>query len=368
MSSSTKPETLTDYLHSLKRGIQSTGTVHCVLGNEAADLDSMVSALMYAFFLSAENAGSGVQYVPVVAIPRKDFKLRTEAVFLFEEAGINSNSLFFAEDIDPKALYKDRRLELTLVDHNKPTGAYVGFEDVVVGVVDHHADEGLFGDAPVRVVSPVGSAATLVAEMILERNRTLLDTGAAKLLLGTILLDTVNLDPEAGRVTPEDEKIAGELGELSGSDRQELFDAVQREKFNVSSLDSPDLLRKDYKEWQLGDFRVGISTVLLSVEEWLAKDPNLPGSLSEYCKARNLDVLLAMNAYTAPEFTRELVVYCPDDSLRSQLLDFLQKSDLELSPIESDTTDEATALFAQGNLGKSRKKLQPMLAEFLETH
>ncbi len=367
MSDSDKTETVNGYLSSVRNGIESTATVHCVVGNEAADLDSLASALMYAFFKAVQNAGDGVQYVPVAAIPRNDFKLRTEAVFLFSQAGIDVDSLFFADDIDPKALHADGRLALTLIDHNKPTGAYAGLEDAVVGVVDHHADEGLFENASPRVIEPVGSAATLVARMILDQNKALLDSNAAKLLLGTILLDTVNLDPEAGRVTPEDDAVAAELQKLGDKSRQELFDKVQQEKFNVSSLDSPDLLRKDYKEWELGNYRVGISTVLLSVQEWLRKDASLSDALSQYCTARKLDVLLAMNAYTAPEFTRELVVYCPDGSLRERLLGFLKNSDLELSPIESGKTDEATALFSQGNLGKSRKKLQPMLAEFFES-
>ncbi len=366
MSESKNSDKLRSYLRSAKSEINSAATVHCVVGNEAADLDSMASAVLYAYFRNETRRSETELYLPVISIQRDDFKLRTEAVYLFAEAGLGQELLIFAEDIDLKALYTSGRLALTLVDHNKPTGAYAEYQDVVRGVLDHHADEELFTDAEVRVIEPVGSAATLVAEQMLAEKPELLDSGAVTLLLGTVLLDTVNLDPAAERVTPKDEEVAEKLLERSALKQQELFDAVQREKFNVSALSSADLLRKDYKEWKLGAYQVGISSVLLSISDWLSKDAALSESLARYAESRKLDLLLAMNAYTAPEFTRELVVYCPDEALRKQVLAFLNDSNLELTPIESQQVDDATALFAQGNLGMSRKKLQPVLAEFFE--
>ena len=366
MSETKNADKLRTYLRSAKDELNSAATVHCVVGNEAADLDSMASAVLYAYYRNETRRSENELYVPVISIPREDFKLRTEAVYLFTEAGLGQELLIFAEDIDLKALYTTGRLALTLVDHNKPTGAYTEYQDAVRGVLDHHADEKMFTDAGVRVIEPVGSAATLVAEQILAEKPELLEDGAITLLLGTVLLDTVNLDPGAERVTPKDEEVAKKLLERSNLKQQELFDAVQREKFNVSALSSADLLRKDYKEWKLGGYQVGISSVLLSISDWLAKDAALSQSLARYAESHKLDLLLAMNAYTAPEFTRELVVYCPDEALRKQVLEFLKESNLGLSSIESNQVDDATALFAQGNLGMSRKKLQPVLAEFFE--
>ncbi len=359
-----KGQTLEKYLQTLKSSMGNAATLHCIVGNEAADLDSIASALVYAYFRSSTAETSGTVFVPFIPIPRDDFKLRTEAVFLFSEAGVDPQLLIFSEDIDLKSLYNAGKLELPLVDHNRPTGLTAGFTNAVAGVIDHHADEGLFENVALRKIEPVGSAATLVAELILGEAEDLLDAGVTTLLLGTILLDTVNLDPEAKRVTPKDETVAAELLKRSGIEQKALFNRVQHEKFNVSALDSDDLLRKDYKQWELGCHRVGISSVLLSFAEWLQKDASLSQSLARYAESRDLDVLLAMNAYTAPEFTRELGVYCPDGELRAKLLDYLEQCGLELTPITAEMLDSSTALFAQGNLGISRKKLQPMLAGF----
>lgn len=351
----------------LKRARESIGSapnVRAVVGNEAADLDSMASAVLYAYFRAATDTNTSNAYIPLINIPRADFKLRTEAVYLFEQAGIDPATLIFADEFDPATIAKKREVSLILVDHNRPTGALTQLEDRVVGVVDHHADEGLFTDAEVRMIEPVGSAATLVAEAMMAGDPALIEDGAASLLVGTILLDTVNMDPDAKRVTPRDKAIAEKLLARTGANQQELFDALQREKFNVSTLNSADLLRKDYKEWTLGGVQLGISSVLLPIDDWLEKDPDLPGSLATFAKKRKLDVLLSMNAFTSPSFTRELVVYCADKELRERVVAFLEASELQLNRKPGDGVDPSTALYAQGNVAISRKKLQPLLAAF----
>ena len=362
MALSSGIEKLQKYLESAKSGLSTGAKVQIVIGNEAADLDSMASAVLYAYYKSQASPAGAASYVPLINIPRADFKLRTEAAFLFSHAGVKTESLLFAEDVDLPALHAAGKLELVLIDHNKLASVQAPLENAVVEIIDHHKDEGLYTNISNRIIEPVGSAATLVAEALLK-NESVLEQGSATLLLGTILLDTVNLDPEAQRATEKDQKIVDTLLSLTGANRQELFDKLQEEKFNVSSLDSSDLLRKDYKEWMLGQKNVGFSSVLLSVADWLKKDSALSSSLGDYAKARKLDVLIAMNAYTDPQFTRELVVYCQDDALRTKLLGFLEASDLGLTKLEG-SVDGATALYAQANLGYSRKKLQPVMNDF----
>ena len=353
------------FLSSSRAALGSAKNVQCVMGNEAADLDSMASSVMYAYF-NAQNAGTAgdTVFVPVINVPREDFKLRTEAVYLFKEAGIDIGLLLFMDEVDLGALKAKGRLMLTLVDHNKLASFQEQLAGCVVEIIDHHKDEGLFTGASTRIIEPVGSAATLVAEALLAKGNQRLEQGSATLLLGTILLDTVNLDPEAKRATPKDQQVVEQLLKSTGADRKGLFDMLQKEKFNVSALDTSDLLRKDYKEWKFGKIQVGISSVLLPIADWLVKDTKLSSSLDKYAKARKLDVLIAMNAYTEPQFTRELVVFCPDASLRGKLLSFLSGSDLGLAPMAASTVDKATALFAQANQSYSRKKLQPLIDGF----
>ncbi len=349
------------------RGRLDSGRLHVVMGNEAADLDSMASAVVYAWY-KAERAGQGADAcVPFVPIPREDFKLRTEALYLFEAVGLSPDDLLFSGDLDLQALQSGGRLALTLVDHNKLGPAFAGLEGAVEEIVDHHQDEKLYPGAASRTIEGVGSCATLVAEKVLKAIPELLDAGCARLLLGTILLDTVNLDEKAGRVTPKDREMADRLIVRSGAAQKELFDRLQFEKFNVAALDTRDLLRKDYKDYSAGSVRYGMSSVLLSVADWAKKDPGLTDGLAKYCAERGLSLLFAMNAYTDPDFKRELVVYAVKPELRKLVVDFLVSRDLDLAPLKgkAPAASENAAFFSQGNGSYSRKKLQPLLQEFL---
>ncbi len=75
-----------------------------------------------------------------------------------------------------------------------------------------------------------------------------------------------------------------------------------------------------------------------------------------------------MNAFTNPEFTRQIVVYIPDDKLREDTLKFLESSDLGLKKIDTSSLKYVNncAFYNQANLGISRKKLQPILKDFFE--
>jgi exopolyphosphatase len=349
------------------RGRAKQGVVHVVMGNEAADLDSMASALVYAWYRSETMKPAGEVCLPFIPIPRADFKLRTEAVFLFQEAGLSPDKLLFLEDLDLPALHKEGRLKLVLVDHNKLASAQAGLAEAVEEILDHHQDEKLYPRAASRVIEPVGSSASLVAEKILRDIPRLLEPDCARLLLGTILLDTVNLDPKAGRVTPKDSQMAEKLLALSGAGQKELFDRLQFEKFNVAALDSADLLRKDYKAYTAGKIRYGMSSVLISADAWARKDARLAEELARYAAAGKLGLLVVMIAYTEPEFRRELLVYSPDEKLHKIFLEFLNSKDLDLKPInpESLRASARLALFSQANASYSRKKLQPLLQDFL---
>lgn len=352
------------WLGSLKSNFSNTQQVTIVMGNEAADLDSMASAVTYAWYLNLSDTDG--KYFPMINIPRADFKLRTEAVYLFQEAGINIDNLLFAEDVDLDKLKAGSNLKLILVDHNKLASSQTSLETVITGILDHHADEESYPPAAVTDIRPVGSAATIVAESFLKDQKDSIDSSLGTLLLGTILLDTVNLDPEAGRVTDDDSKAAKEIIDIAGLDSKKLFDKLQFEKFNVSSLGSYDLLRKDYKEWQLGDIKLGIGSVLLPVEDWAAKDSEIVSEFDRYLKERKLDVLLSMNAFTSPGFTRQLVIYVPDSNLREKTVSFMEGSDLGLEKLDINSSSDSCTFYNQKNLGISRKKLQPLLKDFFE--
>jgi len=354
------------YLRTACDAVREGRATHFVLGNEAADLDSMVAAVAAGYWLTAASGAGGNLFVPLVNIPRADYKLRTEAVYLLSAVGVEPDLLAFIDEVDLAAVQAAGTLRLVLVDHNALAAGQAQLGSAVTGVIDHHQDEGGFQDARPRLVEPVGSASTLVAEQLLDTRPEAVEPELARLLLGTILLDTVNLDAEARRATEKDVQVAARLTEICGAERQALFDRLQFEKFNVDALDTPDLLRKDYKEYQMGEVRCGIASVLLPAARWLEKDPQLGESLAAFARGRNLDLLLAMNAYTDPDFKRDLVVWAADEALFTRVNAFLLGSDLALEPLgAANAQGAAYAAYVQGNAAYSRKKLQPLLQGFL---
>ena len=301
---------LNQYLTEAKTDINYKSIDTLVMGNEAADLDSMASALAFAFTLSCSDRKKNI--VPLMPIIRGDFKLRTEAAYVFDRAGIDLNSVIFLDDINLERLMK-KVDGLALVDHNRLSAHCEPYRDKVSMILDHHKDEGLYPGAGTRVIEPVGSCATLVGEDLTRRCPELAkDPHLATLLWGTILLDTVNLAPDADRVTPKDEAVSNTLMTACSLDQDVYFRAIQKAKFDTKDLGTFDLLRKDYKEFRFNSNRCGIASALLPLVLWDKKDPELCLSFETYVKRRDLDVLISMNAYTDPEFSRDLAVYCAD--------------------------------------------------------
>ena len=130
-----------------------------VMGNEAADLDSMASAIGYGYLRHLQVEQKTI--LPIMPIPRSDFKLRTEAVYVFEQAEIDLDNVTFVDDVNLDPLM-DNSAGLALVDHNKLAPDFEKYSNNVVGIVDHHKDELLFTNASPRIIKTVGSAASLV--------------------------------------------------------------------------------------------------------------------------------------------------------------------------------------------------------------
>ena len=360
-----RSDALARYLIEVRDSVDAPDAGAVVIGSEAADLDSMVSTILYARLLAARRAPGEPLPVPVINCSREDFGLRTEAVYLFSALGIDLDALLFRDEIDLERLQRTGRLRLTLVDHNVLCEEQAGYADAVAAIVDHHADGGLYPDAEPRVIEPVGSATTLVAEAMLRDEPDLVDPAIATLLLGTILLDTVRLDPAAGRATPRDEVVAAGLVERAGADPDELFVRLETAKFDVSSLGTGELLRKDHKAWDAPAGRYGMSTVLLPLADWVARDPDLAAGLDGFRRARALICLVVMAAYTDADhaFRRELGLCARDAELAARLTALLEAEDpgLERLRVPGWTDGDRAVFFAQGDTSISRKKLQPLL-------
>lgn len=117
-----------------------------VMGNEACDLDSMISSLVYAYYkhLSSNEA---ILYIPFWQIKREDIELRQECIYLFQSLGLEEvlKNVFCLDDLPilfASVAKKDifaNVIGAILCDHNKIT-LEVSENINVVAVIDHHVD------------------------------------------------------------------------------------------------------------------------------------------------------------------------------------------------------------------------------------
>jgi len=355
---------LSFYLHTSQTNIHKKIDL-LVMGNEAADLDSMASALVFAYIRAAK--GIDLNIVPLIPIARADFKLRPEAVYVFDQAQINPAHLVFLDDITLPS-FMDRVDSIALLDHNKLSSLFEPHGEKISIIMDHHKDQDLYHRVQTRVIEPVGSCATLVGELLIRDYPALLDRCLSILLGSAILLDTVNLDPNAGRVTPKDTRVARHLLGTWVPSQNQYFKPLQKAKFNTSGLTTHDLLRKDYKEFEFGSLRFGISSAFLSIRDWWKKDPDFCLGFETYARSRHLDLLISMNAYENQEFKRDLGVYCPDQDIHDRVISALIQNGLGLKSLSLDTgtlcLHGRISFHAQGRTQISRKRLVPLLDEY----
>ncbi|XP_049980534.1 exopolyphosphatase PRUNE1 [Alexandromys fortis] len=256
-----------DYLQDCRAALQESRPLHVVLGNEACDLDSMVSALALAFYLT-KTARAGEIFIPVLNINRAELPLRGDNVFFLQKVQIPESALVFRDEIDLHALHQAGQLTLILVDHHVLPKSDAALEEAVAEVLDHRPIEQKYCPPCHVSVELVGSCATLVAERILQGAPEILDRQTASLLHGTIILDCVNMDAKVGKTTPKDSKYVEKLEALFPDlpQRKDIFDSLQKAKFDVSGLTTEQMLRKDQKTIYRQGTKVTISAIYMDLE------------------------------------------------------------------------------------------------------
>jgi hypothetical protein len=203
---------------------RSAAAVVVSVGNDAGDLDSLVSAIAYAEWQQAATPEAAeVLFVPLAPFKRRDFRLRTDATLLFEHCGVPLDadtgapaSLLHLDEAAAPAAAGEGRLGITLTDHNACVPAVAAaLGDRIIAIVDHHNDErrhlvdadeptackpaaavGLAAVRSVREVDPsTGSACSLMAELMSDAELARCSEGTRLLMLGTIAIDTRGFAP-----------------------------------------------------------------------------------------------------------------------------------------------------------------------------
>ena len=259
------------------------------------DLDSLASAIAYAWYLSE------VQQKPAVALaqtPRNDLHLRAENAHALSLVGVSLEDLLCVDDVHPTSTSPFPSTMFALVDHNRLGTRFSTTNSAasVVAIIDHHSDEGLYPDADPRVVTPgVGSCSSLVAEFLEKSCADRSPQEIATLLLSSIIIDTGGMVP-GGKAIEVDQRAAAFLASKcslmaapvstldattslhSSATIQELNATLQTKKNSVAHLGARDLLRRDYKEYALApafasrEISIGLASIPLGLASLVSRD------------------------------------------------------------------------------------------------
>lgn len=364
-------ERLNAYLKWASVQARSSSQFHAVLGNQSADLDSVVSPLMYAHYGQRRNADEDMPVVPFINTRSSHLHLRPEVVFWLDASGVDPRNLVFADSVDLKSTAGRGGLRVTLVDHNELPPSQSFLKDSVVAIIDHHADGQEFPNMKRRNVQWVGSSATLVAEEILQSMPELLDDTLAKFLLGPILLDSLNLDPAKGRCLEKDILIASRLLIMTPLIREKVFAELMARKTDPSGLGVEDLLVRDLKTWTINDLHIGISAIPVLLRPWIENNPQLFATIEAFRSSNAFDLYLLMTYSCVPNFRREIIGHAADQGFLAGLFSTFLNSYLGLKPLAIASAEQKSGhrflCYEQTNTEISRKKLLPQLKRYLES-
>ncbi|EMG50694.1 PPX1 Polyphosphatase [Candida maltosa Xu316] len=377
-----------------------------VTGNQSADMDSVVSALTFAYF---SNLRSSDQYViPLINIPKEDLKLRKDIVKLLSYHSITEDLLYFVEDFEKITGKSTDKILLNLVDHNNIQGeelhkAFNEGQVDTVGILDHHADEGEFLKADPRIIRTCGSNSSLVFNYFYDNffhtDKDFLSkqVDVLELLLGPLLIDTSCMTQ---KVEEPDTKAfdAYKQGLSYSSGFQQLFVAdndkssienfhatLKSAKKDFSGFSFMDILRKDYKQFTFdkGD-KVGFSSLGKSFK-WIFTNytkEEIEKTLGDALKVNNIDLLVMSDSFNRKDtnqYTREFAYYYEvQENNRFKSLGERAQKDLGLNDDiygfdKIDATYQAVnekgtfKLFNQGNTAASRKQIVPIVKNILES-
>lgn len=237
------------------------------MGNEGGDLDSMTSALLWAYHLT-HNTTSGhadqIQAVALLQTPEDALDLRPENKLALANARMSPghSDLLTVDElpIPPKQLA--RLLHgIALVDHPRPRSIWS--EARVVSLFDHHTDRSDAPDAFPRVIERTASCSSLVSNYMLDEREKMKEGYHVSHELLELALSAISLDSDgltAPITTNLDFHAATRLFDLAPGYHNDtehpqtlskvaktLSKTLKRAKKDLGNVSVRDLLRRDWK-------------------------------------------------------------------------------------------------------------------------
>jgi inorganic pyrophosphatase/exopolyphosphatase len=324
-----------------------TTKVNIVIGNQSADLDSLVGAILLAAYYNHKDGCSGGGIIPVVNSSREILASKRECMHFLNRFKISLDDLVYIGD-----LRVDSIASVFLVDHNEldPRELDLHFDDKIKGIIDHHHDARQFMKAKPRIVANAGSNVSLIASLLSKNDAAELGEQFFDMMMYPLVYDTNNLQGPVQNVDREAFKLAKKHGTI---DARRLFEELQNARFNTAGDDEPveQILVKDFKLYDGGKW--AMSSVNFCIAEWI-KRTNVQSEIMDFMRARNLHFYAILSEYLTAS--------------RERRRDFFIPKLKDGAPVFSDENLQETTdphLFNVKDASLSRKYWQVRLKKYL---
>nr|XP_049695848.1 exopolyphosphatase PRUNE1 [Helicoverpa armigera] len=367
--------------------------LNLIIGNESCDLDSAISAIVYATYLywqhnqvkckvctKAYRDGTLVKddvFVPILNVDRADYELKTEVAYLLKKKGISASNLVFRDDHNLQDLLNNAKSKVVLVDHHVLAKKDEFLAPFVTEIIDHRPldkSKWTYKEDTRSTIEIVGSCATLVAQRIKDLSSLVakdVDFFKAypvcgELLHATIILDTVNFSKEVNKATPHDEDIIQFLESVIKpadykAERQRILDTLVEARKDVSSLSAAQLLKKDVKI--VGNVLVPSFPIL--VKEFLDRPAALE-AVTEALSRNNCDIALLLGMDLTAGLKRDTALYSPKSPEKAiklgEHLSQWRTPDLQLQAAKA-----SCIYYQQLNLSASRKQYISPVTQWIQS-
>lgn len=215
-----------------------------IFGHQVPDTDTVVSAIIYAWYYN-EVLGK-----------------KAEAYVL---GSLNKETQYVLDRFDvaaPEVLGEiTKEDQIVVVDTNNINELPDDIQNgELLEIIDHHKlSGGITTDAPVTVtLRPMASTASLIYT-VMNPELHPIPEDIAGIMLAAILSDT--LEFRSPTTTPEDKIIAETLAKEIGVDINELATKMFEAKSDISDIDPMDLILMDSKVFDMNDQKVRVSVV-----------------------------------------------------------------------------------------------------------
>lgn len=301
-----------------------------IIGHKSPDLDSVVSAIIYAIYKNKLNDVE--EYLPCVA-----GELNKETVYILNKFGISF----------PEVLKTAESKNIILVDHNEKSQAVDGIEKAnIAEVIDHHKVVFECSNPIKFQVEPWGATCTIIADLFFKNNFEL-SNAEAGLLLSAILVDTVIT--KSPTCTEKDKEIIEKLSVIADIvDWKKFGMEIFKVRASVSELSEKDIIKSDFKDFvfKAGKFGIGqVETVDLADFE-----------------NRKIELLKELKNKKEKENYHSVVLFITDIIKEGSL--FLVSSDesVKITEIFQVKTDNKEEFFVSGIISR-KKQVAPKFDE-----